>query len=591
MRAVMVMFDSLNRQMLPPYGCDWTVAPNFQRLAERTVTFDNCYAGSMPCMPARRELHTGRYNFLHRSWGPLEPWDDSVPEMLKKAGVYTHFVTDHQHYWEDGGATYHNRYNTYEFFRGQEGDAWKGVVGDVETPADLKMMKFPMWRQDWVNRSYMPTVETHPQTLTFDAGLHFIQRNLQEDNWFVQIETFDPHEPFFSYDEHKKHYPHDYDGDHYDWPDYAKVTHDEATVQHVRYEYGSLLTFCDNSLGRVLDYFDLHDMWKDTLLLVCTDHGFLLGEHGWYGKSSQPWFDQTIHTPLFMWDPRLGIANERRESLVQTIDIGPTLLEFFGVERTQDMMGQPLLETARDDAPIREAGLFGNHGGHISVTDGRWVYMRAPGERSNAPLFEHTLMPTQMRDRFPVQQLAQAEFVDGFSFTKGLKVLRMPGQPMTNAWFWGSLLFDLANDPGQEHPLIDDEQELHWATVMRDLMVANDAPDDQFERMRLPREGALGPEHLLIREGWDRLQESLRPAPMAHEFPSGRLGIGTPLGELMADPVAKETVQRHLPMMGAVGGFLLRMPGLSLLNLSALMAGALPRAALDALANDLAEIA
>ena len=89
MRAVMVMFDSLNRQMLPPYGCDWTVAPNFQRLAERTVTFDNCYAGSMPCMPARRELHTGRHNFLHRSWGPLEPFDDSVFEMMKKSGVYT----------------------------------------------------------------------------------------------------------------------------------------------------------------------------------------------------------------------------------------------------------------------------------------------------------------------------------------------------------------------------------------------------------------------------------------------------------------------------------------------------------------------
>ena len=76
MKAIMVMFDSLNRRMLPPYGCDWVHAPNFQRLAERSVTFENCYAGSMACMPARRELHTGRYNFLHRSWGPLEPFDE-----------------------------------------------------------------------------------------------------------------------------------------------------------------------------------------------------------------------------------------------------------------------------------------------------------------------------------------------------------------------------------------------------------------------------------------------------------------------------------------------------------------------------------
>ena len=77
MKAIMVMFDSLNRHMLPSYGCEWIHAPNFERLAERSITFDNCYVGSMPCMPARRELHTGRYNFLHRSWGPLEPFDDS----------------------------------------------------------------------------------------------------------------------------------------------------------------------------------------------------------------------------------------------------------------------------------------------------------------------------------------------------------------------------------------------------------------------------------------------------------------------------------------------------------------------------------
>ena len=66
MKAIMVMYDSLNRHLLQPYGCQWTQTENFQRLAEHTVVFDNCWVGSMPCMPARRELHTGRYNFLHQ---------------------------------------------------------------------------------------------------------------------------------------------------------------------------------------------------------------------------------------------------------------------------------------------------------------------------------------------------------------------------------------------------------------------------------------------------------------------------------------------------------------------------------------------
>ena len=54
MRAIMVMFDSLNRRFLEPYGCDFTKTPNFKRLAEKTACFDNFYVGSLPCMPARR---------------------------------------------------------------------------------------------------------------------------------------------------------------------------------------------------------------------------------------------------------------------------------------------------------------------------------------------------------------------------------------------------------------------------------------------------------------------------------------------------------------------------------------------------------
>ena len=83
MKVIMVMYDSLNRHMLNAYGCNWTHTPNFDRLINRTTIFDNMYVGSMPCMPARREFHTGRYNFLHRAWGPFEPFDDSAIEILK----------------------------------------------------------------------------------------------------------------------------------------------------------------------------------------------------------------------------------------------------------------------------------------------------------------------------------------------------------------------------------------------------------------------------------------------------------------------------------------------------------------------------
>lgn len=84
MKVVMLMFDTLRRNKLPPYNSDAFPLPNFARLEQKTVRFDNFYVGSMPCMPARRDLHTGRLNFLHRSWGPLEPFDDSIFDIMKK---------------------------------------------------------------------------------------------------------------------------------------------------------------------------------------------------------------------------------------------------------------------------------------------------------------------------------------------------------------------------------------------------------------------------------------------------------------------------------------------------------------------------
>jgi arylsulfatase A-like enzyme len=304
MKAIMVMFDSLNRRMLPSYGCDWIQAPNFARLGEHATTFDNCYAGSMPCIPARRELHTGRYNFLHRGWGPLEPFDESMPTLLQEQGVYTHLATDHFHYLHDGSTGYHTRYNTWEIFRGQGGDPWKGIIADPDIPDSVKKFRaFANWRQDWINRQYLTGEGEMPIAKTFHNGLEFIRMNHKEDNWFLQIETFDPHEPFFTQAEWKNLYPHDYDGPHFDWPDYDLVTESSEQVQHVRYEYAALLSMCDHYLGLVLNVMDDLDLWEDTLLIVNTDHGFLLGEKDWWGKSLQPFYNEVIHLPLFIWDP------------------------------------------------------------------------------------------------------------------------------------------------------------------------------------------------------------------------------------------------------------------------------------------------
>ncbi|MEM7016645.1 MAG: sulfatase [Pseudomonadota bacterium] len=500
-RCVVVMYDTLCRHFMPSYGNEWIKAPNFERLAKRSVQFQNFYVGSMPCMPARREMHTGRYNFLHRSWGPLEPFDDSMPAMLHKNGVHSHKVTDHHHYWEDGGATYHQRYTTFDLVRGQEGDKWIGDVEKLRDPnygADRwpEQQRLQFQKQDNINREYMGRKELQPQYKTFSLGLEFIERNKDADNWYLQIETFDPHEPFFTQAEFQELYPHEYDGPPFDWPPYREIREDEQTVGHMRYMYAALVTFCDQQLGRVLDIFDKYNLWEDTMLLVNTDHGFLMGEHDWWAKVMTPFFQEIAHIPFWAYDPRHpDCVDKKRDALVQTIDIAPTVLEYFGVDITPDMQGHPIAGRMLDNENVREAMLYGVMGGQVNVTDGQYVYMRAHITDDNTPLHDYTLMPTHMRSLFSPRELQKWEKVEGFSFMKGCPVMQIPTR--TPRMFLSqdnpvgkgkaaTLLFDVLNDPGQTNPLDDLEIEARMLKLMLREMARNECPSEQYTRLGLP---------------------------------------------------------------------------------------------------------
>ncbi|MDT9485457.1 sulfatase [Escherichia coli] len=492
MKAIILLFDSLNKRYLPPYGDLLTKAENFQRLAAHAATFENSYVGSMPCMPARRELHTGRCNFLHREWGPLEPFDDSMPELLTKAGIYTHLISDHLHYWEDGGGNYHNRYSSWEIVRGQEGDHWQASVAQPPIPEVLREPQKQtgggvsgLWRHDWANREYIQQEADFPQTKVFDAGCAFIHKNHAQDNWLLQVETFDPHEPFYTTEEYFSLYEDDWSGPYYDWPR-GRVQESDEAVEHIRCRYRSLVSMCDRNLGRILDLMDEHDLWRDTMLIVGTDHGFLLGEHGWWAKNQMPYYNEVANNPLFIWDPRSGVKGERRQALVQMIDWAPTLYDFFQQPVPPDVQGQPLAKTVSHDEPVRSAVIFGVFSGHVNVTDGRYVYMRAalPGREDD--IANYTLMACKMNSRYPVDEMRALSLAPPFRFTKGLKVLRIPAQEKYKGLNqFGHLLFDLQNDPQQLHPIHDDAIEARMIALLIQLMKDNDAPPEQFQRLGL----------------------------------------------------------------------------------------------------------
>ena len=502
MKTIFLMFDSLNRRALECYGGS-AVTPNFSRLARRGVTFENHYVGSLPCMPARRDIQTGRLNFMHRSWGPLEPFDICFPDIMKRTGIHSHLITDHYHYFEDGGMNYQNRYATWELERGQEWDPWKALVDVPDArfrkayhPLQYAPPRAPGGRaQGMVNREFISAEEEYSMPRCFARAIDFLDVNRSADGWFLQLECFDPHEPFAAPDRFRSHYATGYNGPTLDWPLYKRVEESALEIDEIRANYMALVSMCDTYLGKLLDYMDSNAMWDDTAIIVTTDHGFMLGEHDWWAKSRMPFYNEIANIPLIVVHPRhADLAGQRRRSLTQNIDLMPTLLGWYGQEVPETVCGHPLDPVLERDEPSRSIALYGQFGAALNVSDGRYTYFRYPEgtyDLDSQDIFEYTLMPTHQQDFFSESEFDGAELVRGFGFMRGFPVMKIPARKVVargqgrNIEDTVTVLYDLENDPRQENPIRNDAVTSRLEADMCRVMERHEAPEEAYTRLGL----------------------------------------------------------------------------------------------------------
>jgi len=502
MKTLFLLFDSLNRQALSCYSGTAVKTPNFDRIAAKGVRFDNHYAGSLPCMPARRDLLTGRLNFLHRSWGPVEPYDVCFPAIMRDAGVHTHLISDHYHYWEEGGAGYHNQYSSFEFVRGQERDLWKAML---KPPVERfrehyhpMLSDTPRRRPNMVNREFIREENDFPVVQCIDRALEFLTLNHDSDNWLLQVELFDPHEPFVAPDRYRKELPTDYTGPVLDWPLYDQLEISQQEADELRANYHAVVAMCDHHLGRLLDEFDRLKLWQDTAIVVTTDHGFLLGEQKWWGKNRMPMYDPIVHIPLLIYHPNFPVsAGSQRQSLTQCLDISSTLLDFFEIPQDQFSEGHTLSPLLSEDCTVRDSALFGIFGGALNITDGRYTYFHYPVANSesegNQNLFEYTLMPMHPQSYFTLDELREAELYREFNFSRGMPLLRvkarddakrppMQGGALADA---KNVLFDVERDGLQNHSIDDPAIRQRMRKRIIERLRKNEAPVELFKRFGL----------------------------------------------------------------------------------------------------------
>lgn len=506
MKTIFILADSTNRRFLNMYGAKHpALTPNLDRLAARGTVFDNHWCGSAPCMPARRDIMTGRLNFLEKPWGGLEPFDQTLPALLKTKNVFSHMVTDHYLYLHVGGENYWNDFTSSEIIRGQEFDslnmpACKDGVITQQRPAGYKGIYSQEHDETY---SRFSSEDEYPSPVTMTHAAEWLERNADADNFLLWVEGFDPHEPFDVpqkyIDLYREEDGDDYDGQPCYWPEYRKNIFTDQETRHLNVRYKALLTMTDHYIGKIFDVLDRHHLWDDTMVIFTTDHGYMLGEHGYMAKNYMPAYNEVFHIPLIIWHPQATVR--RFSGLTQNIDMFPTILGQFGVDMGQmhypihgrDLMPALTGETAR----LREGIIYGYFGKSVNYTDGRYVYMRAAKDESNRPLYVYAATPTTLRQFYGVGCIRPEDYgkiafghlpytsYPVYKFPADIIEFKNPSQEYSKRSEHNAVtcLYDLEQDYEQEHPLHDPALEAKCIAGLHRCMEDCQSPKEQFERL------------------------------------------------------------------------------------------------------------
>ncbi|KXB01102.1 hypothetical protein AKJ41_02715 [candidate division MSBL1 archaeon SCGC-AAA259O05] len=214
-----------------------------------------------------------------------------------------------------------------------------------------------------------------PRTLRTVAN--WLEENHDQDQFFLMVDEFDPHEPFDVPEHFWRRYDQDYEDIPYIWPDYGEWKGTESELKHIQARYAGKITMIDRYLGRVFEKLTDFGLWENTAVIVTTDHGHFLGDHGFIGKPPCPNYNTISKIPLISYIPEKN--GGRVNSLTATVDLYPTILELLEIEPPVKTDGKSLLSLINGDSNgVRDSTLYGWYGNWINYTDGRYTYFRAP---------------------------------------------------------------------------------------------------------------------------------------------------------------------------------------------------------------------
>ena len=382
MRILYLDLDTLRPDHLGCYGYHRDTSPNLDFVARQGTIFTNCYCSDAPCLPSRAALMSGRFG-IHTGvvghggtaadmrlegdsrWFIDRMAKESLPAMLRRAGLHTASISP-----------FAERHGAWWFYAGFS-EMHNTGKGGMESAEEVT-----------------PTV------------LRWIEANAAKDDWFLQVNYWDPHTPYRAPEEFGDPFADDplpdwitpevlalhrtMVGPHtaqelymYDntpdprWPRHPSEIRDESDLRRLFDGYDCGIRYMDEHLGRVFAALEEQGVLDDLVIIVSSDHGESLGELGIYGEHATP-DEGTAHIPLIVRWPGLPGGRTDR-GLHYGLDLGPTLAELLGQEAPDSWDGcswAPALqcgeECGRDYLVLSQCA----HTCMRSVRTGPWLYLR-----------------------------------------------------------------------------------------------------------------------------------------------------------------------------------------------------------------------
>jgi choline-sulfatase len=405
---IIIMPDQMRADCMGCAGNEIIQTPNLDALAGESVRFTRACTTSPLCMPARASFISGTYSHNHGIWGNvarLPGHDETIFHHLQRAGYFTAHIGK-SHYYQHVHDDHLRNWQPYMHARGfdyvhETTGPWATVSTDsYMTDHWAREGLLTAFREDYRRRrgnaaaawpSPLPVAE-HPDSYVGREACRMLERHEGDPPLCMFVGFPGPHEPWDAPGEYAEMYDPDAMPSPIPAPDGPEWLADRARqyTMHHRHEnlspddfarlganYYGKISLIDHWIGEIFEAQRARGRMDDTVVILWSDHGEMLGDHLRLHKSV--FLESALRVPMMVRWPGLAKAGATCPEPVQQIDIFRTLLGGLELEPSERALGRSLVPLMRGEDEPREA--ISEVGEHTCLcTNGHKYVMHRSGE-------------------------------------------------------------------------------------------------------------------------------------------------------------------------------------------------------------------